>query len=415
MILLAHPTGNAFSRALLDALLARRQLGLFATTIAFNGRETWLKLLPASLRSELLRRQFDVPSEKLFTRPARELARLALSRFGAHSDVASVYRDLDCALARELARLAREHPIAGVYAYEDGALKIFRRAQRLDLKCFYDLPIAYWETTQRLLCEEAGRRPEWAHTLSGLRDSEEKIRRKTEEAQLADVIVCPSAFVYESLPSELRPRSIVAEFGSPPRQQPPPFREPGAKLRVLFAGSMTQRKGLADLFAAMKLLKRDDLELVVMGSPLAPMDFYRREYRDFIYERPRPHHEVLKLMETCDALVLPSIVEGRALVQQEAMSCGLILIATANAGAQDLIEDGRAGFLIPIRSPEAIAERLAWLAENRSALPEMKRVACEKAAALTWRRYTDKILNALTPALQPGPNRSDNPMIVNDA
>ncbi len=30
---------------------------------------------------------------------------------------------------------------------------------------------------------------------------------------------------------------------------------------------MTQRKGLADVFAAMKLLKRHDVELIVMGSP----------------------------------------------------------------------------------------------------------------------------------------------------
>ncbi len=45
-------------------------------------------------------------------------------------------------------------------------------------------------------------------------------------------------------------------------------------------------------------------------------------------------------MQSCDVFVLPSIVEGRALVQQEAMACGLPVIATRNAGADDLIEDG---------------------------------------------------------------------------
>jgi glycosyltransferase involved in cell wall biosynthesis len=125
------------------------------------------------------------------------------------------------------------------------------------------------------------------------------------------------------------------------------------------------------------------------------MEFYRRQFADFIYESPRPHGEVLRLMEKCDVLVLPSIVEGRALVQQEAMSRGLAVIATPNAGAQDLLEDGRAGFLVPIRSPTAIAEKLAWMAENSAALREMKRAAIEKAAALTWRGYTDKILAAI--------------------
>ena len=124
---------------------------------------------------------------------------------------------------------------------------------------------------------------------------------------------------------------------------------------------MTQRKGLADLFAAFRLLKRSDVELVVMGSPLASHEFYRSELPDFQYEPPRPHAEVLKLMQSCDVFVLPSIVEGRALVQQEAMACGLPLIVTANAGAEDVIDEGETGFLVPIRSPEVIAERIAIL------------------------------------------------------
>jgi glycosyltransferase involved in cell wall biosynthesis len=393
MILLVHPTGNTFSRALLAALQGQNQLGLFATTIAFSGQETFLKFLPQFARAELLRRRFDVPGEKLFTRPLREALRLS-ARFirrrpATHHEV---YRVLDTALARRLRRLRRKHSLTAVYAYEDGALELFRRAKTLGLKRHYDLPIAYWETSKRLLWEEAERWPDW---LGALDFEKGDSARKTEEAELADTIICPSKFVQETLPENLRSRAVVAEFGSPIPEHTPQFRAPADKIRILFAGAMTQRKGLADLFAAMKLLRRKDIELVVMGSPLVTMRFYRHEFADFIHEPPRPHSEFLKLMETCDALVLPSIVEGRALVQQEAMSRGLILIATKNAGAEDLIEDGRAGFLIPIRSPEAIAEKLNWLAENRAALPEMKRAAFEKASALTWNCYAQKILRAI--------------------
>ena len=63
-----------------------------------------------------------------------------------------------------------------------------------------------------------------------------------------------------------------------------------------------------------------------MGSPLARMQFYRQQYSDFIYEPPRPHAEVLTLMQNCDILALPAIVEGRALVQQEALASGLPLL-----------------------------------------------------------------------------------------
>jgi glycosyltransferase involved in cell wall biosynthesis len=404
MILLAHPTGNTFSRALLEALAARDQLGVFATTVAVSGNETWFGMMPRRISVELLRRRFEVPRDKLFTRPTRELFRLALGRIGFSSDVDAVYRDLDRSLARQLDVFVRERGIRGVYAYEDGAVEQFRRARQLGLKCFYDLPIAYWETAQRLLREEAERLPEWAATLRGLRDSEEKNRRKTEEAELADAIFCPSQFVLHSLPQTLREsrRCAVSEFGSPaPLAEPPKGGTTNKKFRVLFASSMTQRKGLADVFAAMKVLKRSDVELVVMGSLQAPMEFYRKQFADFIYEPQRPHAEVLKLMETCDALVLPSIVEGRALVQQEAMSRGLVLIATANAGGQDLVEDGRAGFLVPIRSPEVIAEKISWLADHRDAMAEMKRAAVEKASALTWRAYADKIIGVIDLVMNP--------------
>jgi glycosyltransferase involved in cell wall biosynthesis len=398
MILLAHPTGNTFSRALASALASRGLLGLFATTIALSGDEPWLNFLPHSVRVELLRRQYDLPREKILTQPFRELLRLTRGRLGLNSDVNPIYRDLDRKLAGDLSLLIGKHQLTGVYAYEDGGADTFEVAGPVGLKCFYELPIAYWETAQRLLQIEAERWPEWKQTMPSLNDSPQKQARKTREAQLADVIICPSRFVYDSIPATLREtrKCIVAEFGSPPSTTPPEFRPAGKKIRALFAGSMTQRKGLADLFVAMKLLKRDDIELVVMGSPIAPLEFYRKQYPDFIYERPRPHDQVLKLMQTCDVLVMPSIVEGRALVQQEAMSRGLILIATENAGAADLLADRTAGFLVPIRSPQAIAEKLTWIADNRAALSEMKRAAYEKAAVLTWTSYADKIIDAIS-------------------
>ena len=74
-----------------------------------------------------------------------------------------------------------------------------------------------------------------------------------------------------------------------------------------------------------------------MGTPLMEMRFYRQKFDDFTYEPPRSHKEVLKLMRTCHVLVLPSIVEGRALVMQEAMSQGMALLVTANTGGEDLV------------------------------------------------------------------------------
>ena len=194
----------------------------------------------------------------------------------------------------------------------------------------------------------------------------------------------------------------MVPFGSPDqscieneeREIPPTSNK--QPLRVLFVGSLSQRKGLGDLFAAMQLLNRNDIELVVMGSLQAPLEFYRKEYPGFIYEPGRPNDQVLALMRTCDVFCLPSIVEGRALVMQEAMSQGLPLIITRNTGGEDLVkEDGSTGFLVPIRSPELIAEKLNWMLDNRAAVKEMGRQAKLHAAGYTWKKYGDNIINAI--------------------
>jgi glycosyltransferase involved in cell wall biosynthesis len=251
------------------------------------------------------------------------------------------------------------------------------------------------------------RLPQWEPTLIGTRDSAAKLARKTEELALADMVICPSLFVLRSLPPDARrdKQCIVAEFGSPPRNLDTARRAgpESGKLRVLFAGSMSQRKGLADVFAAMKLLKRSDVELLVMGSPLAPMEFYRSQYQDFTYLSTRPHREVLELMQSCDVLVLPSLAEGRALVQQEALANGLPLIITENTGGEDLIVEGETGFLVPIRSPEKIAEKIAWLADHRDALPAMRIAALKKADEYPWQRYTDRITSAISALLAAAP------------
>jgi glycosyltransferase involved in cell wall biosynthesis len=218
---------------------------------------------------------------------------------------------------------------------------------------------------------------------------------------LAHTVVVPSDFVLASLPPRVRAtrRCLVARFGSPEAtiesDVPQPTRN---RLRVLFAGSMTQRKGLADLFAAMRLLRRRDVELVVMGSLIAPLAFYQSQCADFVYEPPRPHGEVLALMRSCDVLALPAIVEGRALVQQEALASGLPLIVTPNAGGADLVDEGRTGFLVPIRSPEALADRIAWFADHRQELPEMRRRARQKAADTGWASYEAVVNEAVAPA-----------------
>lgn len=401
-------------------LLETNELDSFHTTISSKQSHP---LLPHAVRNVLSRRQFSVPKDKMVVAPWRELVRLLAPNLGlgaltqhevGWASLDAVYLEHDQVVSKRLYRRSRNNrqpmPTA-IYSYEDACLNSFKVAKHFGMRRFYDLPIAYWQTTRKLLEEEAERWPEWEPTLFATRDSQAKLERKTEELELAEVVICPSKFVLDSLPEKIRATRIclVAEFGTP---EPPDDHtvqylsryEPvgkadqtSAPLRVLFAGSMGQRKGLADLLAALKMLKRKDVKLVLMGTPLLPLEFYRKQFSAFAYEPTRSHKEVLRLMQSCHVLVLPSIVEGRALVQQEAMVCGLPLIITANTGGEDLIDEGKTGFLVPIRSPEKIAEKIDWFADHKDEIALMGNLARQKAMQLTWHGYRQKILPVILP------------------
>jgi glycosyltransferase involved in cell wall biosynthesis len=378
MVIVSHPNVNQYVRALLAALEARGELEEFHTTLNFG------------------RRSVAIPQRKIFQHARLELVRLLAQRLrqnwlvGQDSGLASidaVARMLD----REVAK--RVKPGAAIYCYEDSALTTFGAAQKAGVKRYYELPIMYWTATQKLLREEATRYPQWEPTLLATRDSSAKLERKSAELALADLVICPSRVVQKSLPAGTR--SQVAEYGCPAPVAGERMRRKGNRIRFLFVGAMTQRKGLADLFEAFKQLNRSDIELVVLGFPLLPLGFYRREFPDFTYESPRSHDLVKQVMLSCDVLVLPSIVEGRAMVQTEALSCGLPIVVTANAGAEDLVEQGKTGFVVPIRDPAALAERLNWIADHRDWVTDIRPDVLEKARQSGWNRYTDAILSAI--------------------
>lgn len=385
------------------ALLKAGMLEKFFTTMAYFERSYQLK----SIIKDINRREFN-ESLRPFTEthPWPETGRHIFNRFGLHFltnkenspfGINAVYKSLDKHLAKKI-RLFPE--IEGLYGYEDGSYYSFSAARNAGLYCIYELPIAYWQTARRLLTEEAERWPEWKNTMrGGISDSKEKLDRKTAELQMANVVITPSKFVADSLPRWADAKKVViSPFGTPAnaqRRNKPEKKDMNHPLRILFAGSMGQRKGLADLFEAMKLLNTSEAELIVLGSPMEPLSFYKKIFPALRYEPPRPNEEVLTLMENCDVLCLPSIVEGRALVIQEAMSRGLPVIITENTGGEDLVKEGETGFLVPIRSPEAIAEKISWFLEHRPVLEDMRDAAMVHAMRYTWENYAARVINAL--------------------
>jgi len=76
----------------------------------------------------------------------------------------------------------------------------------------------------------------------------------------------------------------------------------------------------------------------------------------------------------------------------EAMASGRPVIVSENTGSKDLIEDGVHGFVVPVRSPDAIAEKLQWLYDHPDEREAMGRAARRRAERQTWDLYGDRLV-----------------------
>ena len=191
----------------------------------------------------------------------------------------------------------------------------------------------------------------------------------------------------------------MVPFGSPPPLAAPPHTPTTGKLRVLFVGSLGQRKGLSYALDAVQALP-EQVSFTMIGRVTAPdclpliAALERHRWIETL-----PHNQILEQMRQHDVLLLPSLFEGYALVISEALSQGLPVITTPNSGAIQTVRDGVEGFIVPIRNSHAIAERLQQLATNRSQLAVMRQACLCRAAELSWTVYKQSLLAAVSEAL----------------
>lgn len=398
MIAISHPTGNQNLRNAVEAFYKANRLAKFYTTIAWNSDSVFAKLLPSAVADTLKRREFEnIPSLLIDTHPLLESFRLLASKLKLKGlikhetgllSVDRIYQNFDIHVANQL---LKSNGVNQLYAYEDGALNSFKAARSKHIECIYELPIGYWRAAQIIMGEEAQLKPEWANTILSMRNSAQKLARKDQELDLADKIIVASQFTADTLqhsPAQGKPTFIIPYGGPVPIKQPK--LQPHKKLKVLFVGGLSQRKGLSYLLDAADFLK-DKIELTLIGSRIAACAPLDRALNNYRYIPSLPHHQILNEMEKHDVFVFPSLFEGFGLVILEAMSRGLPVIATPHTAGPDIIKDGHDGYIIPIRSHEAIAEKLEKLADDADLLMQLKAAALEKAGHFSWQRYQEHI------------------------
>ncbi|MBE0645282.1 MAG: glycosyltransferase family 4 protein [Bacteroidetes bacterium] len=219
------------------------------------------------------------------------------------------------------------------------------------------------------------------------------IEKGLKEMDLADAVIIPSAFVERTFLDAGFP---AAKLHVIPYGFDPTHFKPGEKtddvFRVLFVGNIGIQKGVHYLLEAWSRLGLKNAELVFIGAIEAGIRPLLAKYEgQFTLRGHVAHDRLQEEYANASVFVLPSLQEGSALVSYEAMACGLPLLISTNTGSVAL--DGEHGFVIPIRSSDAIAEKLAWMHAHQEDARAMGLRASEYIQDFTWDRYARSVID----------------------
>ena len=231
---------------------------------------------------------------------------------------------------------------------------------------------------------------------------ERVIAKEQQEYAECDIITVPSTFAYKSFVSEgISEKKLRTIFYGVDLELFRPVKKKDEAFRVIYVGAVSLRKGLLYLLEALEPLL-GEIEVWVIGTVTPEIKPLLSGYEGRVhFTGPIPRSDLYKYYGQGSVFVLPSLEEGLALVQAQAMACGLPVIATKNTGAEDLFTNGIEGFIVPIRNPVAIREKVLDLYKNAELRSEMGKAALRRVQSMGgWNSYGDSIFETYAEALR---------------
>lgn len=134
-----------------------------------------------------------------------------------------------------------------------------------------------------------------------------------------------------------------------------------ARIRLLFVGNRTRRKGFELLPRIMDLLP-DDYTLYYTGG-FQGADEQPPHPRMISIGSP-DRHGLVDAYQSCDILLFPSRLEGFGIAPAEALACGRPVVTTNASALPEVVDDGQNGFLCLRNDVAAYAEKVRVLGED---------------------------------------------------
>jgi glycosyltransferase involved in cell wall biosynthesis len=308
-------------------------------------------------------------------------------------DRATAYHD------RRLAWMLRRngHAFDVVHAWPGGGERTLTAARRLGIPAFLERPNAHTGYAFDVVTAECTRigmalDPSSPHAFDPV-----KLAREEREFAAADALLCPSDFVARTHAErgETAERLLRHRYGYDPARFSAPAQPPEhGQLTVTFLGRLEPRKGVHLALEAWRQSGVGDrARLTLCGriepgydAILAPL---LRQPGVEVQEHTAQPAELLRLT---DALILPSLEEGSALVTYEARACGATLLVSDRSGA--VADHGRDALIHGAGDVDALAMHLRRLADDPGLVRTLRANSLAGADELTWDAAAGMLLSA---------------------
>jgi glycosyltransferase involved in cell wall biosynthesis len=220
-----------------------------------------------------------------------------------------------------------------------------------------------------------------------------------EECDVADRIIVNSQWSFDGLVRTGIPKEtlsiipLVFENKVPsvlPKEYPRQFTAT-RPLRVLFLGQISLRKGTARLLNAVRSFQSQPVEFLMVGPIQINIPEDLRSNRKIRWVGPVTRNSVRNYYEQADVFILPTLSDGFALTQLEALAHRLPVIASRRCG--EVVIDRVNGLLLEEPTAEAIEEAL------RSCLHNPDELAQFSENATVGERFSLSVLGAQLCAL----------------
>ena len=335
----------------------------------------------------------DLPRDRVLALNAFGLrSRWTLRQADRAGRLLEAMRDDDQRFAQRVAALPLP-PHDVLFAYSYAALEALQAARARGARTVVD-QIDPGRVEWDLVQEETLRWPDYAQPEPA--PAPGYYERAQAEWRAADMTVVNSEWSRRALVQQgADPRRIAVlplAYEAAPAASPPPAA--GARaLTVLWLGSVILRKGIPYLVEAARQLVGQPVRFLVAGPSGIRAEAQRAAPPNIEWLGQVPRAEAARLYQSADVFVLPTLSDGFAITQVEALAHGLPVIATPNCG--DVVEDGRTGFLVPARDATALAATLTRFVRDPKLAAAMRPACLESAARFSVDAFGERLLQII--------------------